>query len=236
MPDHNWPAEPFSEEGKRAFYKASLARYESTERDARAIRAQGVIWSAGGALVGLLGTGAAFMTYQKTPVPPPMEFVLVHDSTGIVERGVPAKDAPKLFTVATREREMRDFLKACEGYIPQTFARLDYHACMIRAAPDEQKRRAGEIGKGGTRYPPDQGFDWAMPIEFPRFVFQGQEGDSYKYQIRYKRMEAKGAQEAKVAWTANIVFSFHPGAKMDPADRQQNETGFQAESFSTTRD
>lgn len=238
-----WESGELTDESREAFYQAALARRESAERDQRDKGKLGLLVGASGALAGLLGVAAAFLVYMKTPVQPPPGYITIDSSTGWIDQPVAAKDAPKLFSEAVRQRALRDFIIACTSYVPQTWARVDWHACMIQATEAEQKRLAADIGKGGADYPPAVfGADgWAMPTAFTAMVKLGETGKApsvtYHYEVRYQRTESVNARQIKpVAYTAQITFSFHPEMKMSKQDRLINPSGFQADSFSTVKD
>ena len=40
--------------------------------------------------------------------------------------------------------DLRDFVTACESYVPETFLKVDWHNCMIMAVPEEQKLIAAQ--------------------------------------------------------------------------------------------
>ncbi|MEA2728398.1 MAG: type secretion system protein VirB8 [Acetobacteraceae bacterium] len=237
-----WPAADLTDQSREAFHRAALARWESAQQDTKAIRRHGLIFGAAGLAAGVLGVAAGLVAYLKTPVPPPPGYIMIDRSTGWIDQPVAAKDAPRLFPEMVRERAIRDFIVACESYVPQTWAKLDFHACMIQATPDEQKRRAQDIGRDGSHYPPSVfgPTGWAMPTDFLSFVKLGQTGtepnQTFSYQVRYQRTEVANGQETRARYTAEIVFSFHPELKISAADRLINPSGFQAVSFSTVRD
>lgn len=238
----SWTADELSDDSREAFFKAAVARQTSSERDAASIRKLGMIFGASGLLVGVLGISAGLMVYVKTPIPEPPGYILVNSTTGAIEAPVKAKDAPRLFTESVRQRAMRDFIIACESYIPATWARLDYHACMLYATPDEQKRQAADIGINGPHYPVTifGQAGWAMPTSFLSFVNLGEVGkepnQTFHYEVRYERTEVENGKETRPRYTAHVHFQFHPELKIDKADRLINHTGFQALSFSTVRD
>ena len=237
-----WDAETLTEDGQAAFYKAALDRQESAGKDADAVRRLGLIFGAVGLAAGLLGMGAGVMVYIKTPVQPPPGYIFVDRSTGAFDHAVAAKDAPAQFPETIRQRALHDFVVACEGYIPETWVKVDFHACMIMATPAEQKRRDADIGRLGMRYPPTVfGVGgWAMPTAFEAFVKLGETGapadHTYHYQVRYERTEVVAGKETRPRYTADIVFGFHPELRIMPADRLVNPSGLQVVSFSTTRD
>lgn len=237
-----WPADELADASRDAFFKAALARREGTEQDAKAIRNIGLIAGAGGVGVGLLGIAACLVVYLKTPLPPPPGYIMVDRSTGWIDQPVEAKDAPRLFPETVRERAMRDFVVACQSYVPETWARIDWHACMIQATPDEQKRLAADMGKNGPSYPPTifGANGWAMPTAFPSFQLHGATGtgetQTFSYEVRYVRTEVENGRETTARYTAEIAFSFHPELKISNADRLINPSGLQVVSFSTVRD
>jgi hypothetical protein len=237
-----WPAEDLSDASRDAFYQAALARREGTEHDARAARNLGLIVGAGGVAAALLGIGAGLIVYLKTPVPPPPGYILIDKSTGWIDQPVAAKDAPALFPETVRERAMRDFIIACQSYVPETWAKVDWHACMIQATPDEQKRLASGMGKNGADYPPSifGPNGWAMPTAFPSFQLRGSAGtgaaQTFSYEVRYVRTEVMNGRETTARYTAEIAFSFHPELKISNADRLINPSGLQVISFSTVKD
>jgi type IV secretory pathway component VirB8 len=237
-----WPTEALTDDSREAFFQAVLARQANTERDAGKVRQLGLICGAAGLLVGTLGVLAALTVYIKTPVPPPPGYILVDRETGTIDRAVAAVDAPRLFPETVRERALRDFVTACEAYVPETFARLDYHACMVMATPAEQKRRAEDIGPRGTRYPPTLfgPGGWAMPTAFYAFTQLGTTGtepnQTFHYQVRYERTEVINGKEARPRYTARIDFSFHPELRISAQDRIVNPSGLQVIAYSTTMD
>jgi hypothetical protein len=238
-----WPSAALTDDSREEFFKAVLSRRESAQKDNAKVRQIGFIWGAAGAVIGTLGVMAALVAYVKIPVPPPPGYILVDRQTGAIQPSVPAKDAPKLFTETVREKALRDFIVECESYVPQLFARVDYHACMIMATPAEQKRRADDIGPKGTRFPPmvfggDKGF--AMPTAFYDFKQLGTTGVepnlTYHYQVRYERTEVINGRETKPRYTARIDFEFHPELKISPQDRLLNPSGLQVIAYSSTPD
>jgi type IV secretion system protein VirB8 len=237
-----WISSTLSDDARSAFLQAARDRQASAEKDTRMIRRIGLIGAVGGTLAGLLGVTAALVVYLKTPVPEPPGYVLMDRTTGWISEAVGARDAPKLFPVAVRERAMRDFLLACESYIPATWVRIDWHACMIQASADEQKRLAAEIGRDGPRYPVKLfgPAGWAMPTRFDDFRERGQSGTEpnivWDYQVRYVRTELANGREVQAPYTALMTFTFHPELKMTQADRLINPSGLQVLSFSTVRD
>ena len=237
-----WPADELSDQSREAFYKAALARRESAQQDTNRIGRYGLMFGAGCLAIGILGMAAGLVAYVKTPVPAAPGYILMDKSTGWIDTPVAAKDAPRLFNETIRERALRDFVIACESYVPQTWQRLDYHACMIQASPDEQKRRAADIGMNGPHYPPTVfgSAGWAMPTDFLSFVKLGETGtepnQTFNYQVRYQRTEVFAGREARIRYTALVSFQFHPELKISPADRLINPSGFQAISFSTVKD
>jgi len=237
-----WVADSLTDESAAAFYNAALARRESATKDADAVRRMGLIFGAGCLAIAALTSASALVVYVKTPVPPPPGYILVDRSTGAIDPPVAARDVAPLFTEAVRERALHDFINACEGYIPETWTKLDYHACMVMATPAEQKRREEDIGRNGPRYPPTafgQG-GWAMPSAFPAFTLLGVTGSgtgqTWHYQVRYERTEVTNNRETRPRWTADVVVSFHPELRISAADRLLNPYGTQVVSFSTTKD
>ena len=188
-----WPASTVTDPSREDFYKAILDRRQAARRDSMAVRRLGLIGGVGGAAVGLLGVLAALVVYVKTPVPPPPGYVLIDKQTGVLEKAVAAEDP-----VARNSRRqsasvlLADYISACESYVPETFARLDHHACMVMSAPAEQKRREADIRVKGTRYPPTVlRTEWlgACRRAFYAFTFLGTTGEepnqTFHYQVRY---------------------------------------------------
>jgi len=245
MPDEGgspWAADTLTDDGRDLFYKAALDRRASAEMDSRKVRQLGLIFGCAGLMMGLVGVVAGASVYLKTPVPPPPGWIFVDKSTGVIDPPVAARDAPRLFPETIRDRALRDFITACESYVPETWARLDFHACMIMATPAEQKRRADDIGRDGSRYPPKTfgPAGWAMPSAFQAFTRRDVTGvepnQTFHYQVRYERTEISAGKETRPRWTADVYFQFHPELKMTDPDRLLNPYGFQAIAFSTTRD
>ena len=220
------------------FYKAAEDRRASAERDTAAVRRQGFVFGSGCLVVTVAALASATLVYIRTPLPQPPGYILVHDTIGQVDPPTAAKDAPRLFGESVRRKAIRDYIMACESYVPATWAKLDYHNCMVMNAPAEQKRREADIGKGGPRYPValfgPQGS--AVPIAFTAWTPLGVTDGTYHYQVRYERAETASGYENRVRWTADIVFSFHPELKISSADALVNNTGFQGMIFSTTKD
>jgi type IV secretory pathway component VirB8 len=150
MPDDNavvfahepWESEDLTAEARKAFYAATVAKIDTSKRSADEVRRLSV-WFGGSCLgFALIMTAAAASVYFRTPAPRQPGFVAVFDSsTGRMGAAIPIVDAPKLFSQAQDESDLQAFITRCEGYVPQTWASADFHACMIMSAPDEQKRR-----------------------------------------------------------------------------------------------
>lgn len=237
-----WAAEALSEPSQREFLQAASDRRLSAMEDARTVRRMGLIGAIAGSVMGILGVGAAAAVYLKTPVPPPPGYIFVDRTTGVVGPPVSAVDAPRHFPETVRQRALREFIVECESYIPETWARMDYHACMVQATPSEQKRRAEDIGKNGTRYPPTVfgPGGWAMPTDFLAFTLLGEVGSdpnqTYRYQVRYERTEVVAGKETRPRYTADITVQFHPELKISAADRLLNSTGIQVVAFNAIKD
>jgi VirB8 protein len=166
-----WTSESLTDQAASAFFKAALESRERSEKDTFAVRRQGLIFGVGGIGAAVVMAVACAGVFLRTPLPPPPGYIIVDRAAGTISDPVTAKDVPRYFSATTREAAMMDFIKACESYIPQTWAKLDYHACMIMATPDEQKRRASDIGPDGPRYPQKifGQTGWAMPTTFLAF-------------------------------------------------------------------
>jgi hypothetical protein len=237
-----WQADVLTDASREAFFKASLARYESAEKDVDTIRRNSRICVAGSVVMALLGMGYGLVAQIKAPVREPPGYILVHDTTGVIDRPLAAIDAPRIFGETVRERALRDFIVACESYVPETWQRLDFHACMIQATPAEQKRREADIGRLGPHYPPSVfGVSgWAMPSKFLAFVKLGETGtapmQTFHYQVRYERTEVETGKETRPHYTADVTFAFRPDLKISADDRLINPAGTQVISFSTTKD
>jgi hypothetical protein len=110
--------------------------------------------------------------------------------------------------------------------------------------PAEQKRRNLDIGGDGPRYPPRVlgPTGYAMPTDFPlgAFVLLGTSGTApnevYHYTVRYERTEVNNSVETHARYTADVVFTFRPELKINPADALANPGRMQVESFSTIKD
>jgi hypothetical protein len=242
-PTRTWTAYELTDEGKAAFFKAALERRENIERDAKTIRKVGLWTAAGGILVGIFGMGAGLTAYIKTPVPDPPGYIVIDRSTGWITEPLTARNAPKEFSEAVRQRAIRDFIVACTSYIPQTWAKLDWHACMIQATPDQQKRLASDMGgKESPLYPPSifGPNGWAMATDFPIINKIGETGTApnqvFHYDVRYQRTEVAGGRETRARYSAQMTFTFRPDLRMSPADRLINPSGLQVISFSTVRE
>lgn len=238
-----WTSDALAEDGAQAFFKAAADRQASAERSAATTNRLGFIVGVAGALIGLFGSAAALTTYIKTPVAEPPRYVgIIDNETGIVHHPVSVTDAPRLFGESVRQRAMRDFIVACESYIPQTWAKVDYHTCMVMATSDEQKRRERDIGRNGPHYPVTTfgPTGWAMPTEFLAFVKFGEVGtepnQTFHYSVRYERTEVINGIETHPRYSADIAFAFHPELKISAADALVNSSGFQTVSFSTVKD
>jgi hypothetical protein len=242
----SWTTETLTDDSRAAFYQAALAHHTSAANDARTVRQTGLIAGAAGMFCAVVAMMACAAVYLKTPVPPPPGYIVLDRETGVIDPPVTAQEVPRYFPEATRRGALRDFIVACEGYIPETWAKVDYHTCMVMATPAEQKRRAEDIGSKGPRFPPTvfgQG-GWAMPngsaatpMTFTRLGSAGPPGSElYHYQVRYERTELIAGKETHPRYTADVVAGFHPELKISDADRLLNKTGLQVFSFSTTRD
>jgi type IV secretory system VirB8-like protein len=238
-----WMSGEPNDESRKLIYEAALAKQKAIELHAKAVRAHGLIFGLGALVYAGIATLAAAYVYYRVPPPNPLGYALIDGSEGAVVRPVPARDAPSLFTEAVRRRAIRDFIAACEGYVPQTWVTMDWHNCMVHATPAEQKRREADIGQFGPRFPAKQfgQAGWAMPSQFFSFVKLKEDGTdtnrTYEYEIRYERTEViNGGKASRPHYTARVTFAFHPELKESDADRLLNETGFQAISFSTVKD
>ncbi len=239
-----WDSETLSDAGQEAFFKAAQERQAATEKVMRERRTLG-FWVGGAGMVGgLLVLATALVVVAKQPPVQPQKYVLVDKAWGAVVPAADQKDAPLLYPEATRRAELRALIVACEGYVPQSWAKSDFHTCMIRLTPDEQKRRNLDIGVDGPRYPPKAlgASGYAMPTDFPlgAFVLLGSSGtppnEVYHYTVRYERTEVIAGVEQHARYTADIVFTFRPDLKISAADALANPARMQVESFSTIKD
>lgn len=246
MPDGEnkaWTSDTLSDQGLKAFQEAATARWAGSVDDARTVRNVGLLAAAGGVIFGLGSLLIAGSVLVKAPVPQPPGYLPFDRSTGWISPPVSARDIPIEFTEATRRRALINFITACQAYIPQTWHLMDYHACMLYAAPEEQNRLTAEIGAPASPgyFPTLFGaHGWAMPTDFPNFQFKGAIGDppnqTWHYEVRYKRKESINGKDVFGWYTAEVYFQFHPELKMSPKDRDINPLGFQAVSFSTVRE
>jgi type IV secretory pathway component VirB8 len=237
-----WQSDTLDEPSQEAFFKAATARQDGIEKtSAKALQLAG--WLAcGGVTVGLLGMGAGLVAYLKTPAQQPPGYIYIDRSNGTFFNPISANQVAATYPEAVFRSAIRDFVVACESYIPQTWKDVDYHSCMIRATPEEQKRRAAEIGKGGDRYPPTVFGEggYAMPLRFSLMQFQGKTGTghqtTYSYKVRYVRSETVQNRSVLVPWSADIVFQMRPELNISGEDRLINPTGMQTLSFSPGKD
>ncbi len=109
-----WAAETLTDDSRTAFYQAALAHRVGAANDARAVRQLGLIVGGAGMFCAMLAVAAAAGVYLKTPVPPPPNYIVVDRTTGVIDPPVTAKDVPRYFSEAVRQRAMRDFIVACE--------------------------------------------------------------------------------------------------------------------------
>jgi type IV secretion system protein VirB8 len=237
-----WVAEDLTDASREAFYAAARQRQAAAEK---ADRSAGRLWQivgCAGVAMGLLGMGAALDVFHRTPLPEPPRYILMDKTTGAIDPPVTARDAPRLFNDVMRERAIRDFIVACQSYVPPTWASLDYHACMLMAVPAEQKRLAADMSqKGDPDYPPASFPNgYAMPSSFQQFLDLGSAGNppntTWTYEVRYSRTEVVNGQQRMVPYTARVDLQFHPELKISNADRLVNPTGIQVISFSTVKD
>jgi type IV secretory pathway component VirB8 len=241
-----WVTETLTDDGRAEFYQAALAYRVSAADDAKSVRQLGLIVGAAGMVCAIVAVAAAAHVYLKTPVPPPPGYIVVDRQTGVIEAPIAAKDVPRFFPESARRAALRDFIVACEGYVPETWAKIDYHTCMVMLTPAEQKRRAEEIGSKGPRFPATVfgPGGWAMPNgdeSVPmKFTLIGELGPAgspmYHYQVRYERTELLSGRETRPRYTADVVLAFHPELPISDRDRLLNPYGTQVFSFSTTRD
>jgi type IV secretory pathway component VirB8 len=239
-----WVSETLSDNGQLAFYKAARERQEAKEHDRRAFNRLGYFVGFGGLAGGLMAMAAALIVAVKMPPEQPQKYVLVDKASGAIVAAVDAKDAPLLYPESVRYAELRELLIACEGYIPQSWAKADFHLCMIRLTADEQKRRILDIGVDGQRYPPRLfgPTGYAMPSDFPlgAFVKLATTGNPpnevYHYAVRYERTEVMAGVEQHARYTADVVFTFRPDLKINGTDALANPSRMQVISFSTIKD
>jgi type IV secretory pathway component VirB8 len=237
-----WVSDTLDDQSQKAFYKAAIARQDGIEADAaRVLRIASVMAVCGG-VVALLGVGAAWTVYAKTPVPEPPGYIYIDRSNGVFFNPIKANDVAASYPEAVKRAAIRDFIVACESYVPETWKDIDYHACMIRATPAEQKRRAVELGPGGERFPPSYfgAGGYGVPVKFSQMKDMGTTGSgpqtTYTYDVRYTRSEVAQNKPALVAWSAHIVFQFRPELGISGDDRLINPSGLQVISFSTVKD
>jgi hypothetical protein len=241
-----WVTDDLTDESREAFFAAARQRQAAAER---ADRSTGRLWQIVGGVglgAGLLGLGAAVDALHRTPLPQPPGYILMDKTTGAIDPPVTALDAPKVFNEIIRERAIRDFLYACQSYVPETWAAQDYHACMLMATPAEQKRLAADIGTNNSPdYPPtlfphgyaniDAGAQ--SPMHFQDYGSTGNGSNvTWSYEVRYSRIEVINGLEKHVAYTARIALQFHPELKISATDRLINPAGTQVVSFSTVKD
>lgn len=234
-----WENQTLTDESREAFYRATLDLQASQRATVKSRGRLAMAFGFGGMGVGFLAVVALLDVFHRTPVPPPPGYIFVDREMGSFSDAVPAKDVPKSYPATVIEKALRDYIVACESYVPETWARSDFHTCMIMSSPAEQKRRQEDIGKAGTRYPPDvfgKG-GWAFPTAFPKITRGNDTGsEAVEYEVRYERTEILNNRESRPRWTAHMVVTFHPELKMTPADRLLNPAGLQTISFSTTKD
>ena len=115
------------------------ARQEASERDRRRVNRLGYVVGISGMVGGLIALAAALTVVAKLPPVQPQKYVLVDKTSGAIVPATDAKDAPLLYPEATHRAEIRALIVACEGYVPQSWAKVDFHNCMIRLTPGEQK-------------------------------------------------------------------------------------------------
>lgn len=226
------------EQSREVFYRAAVARLSSAEADAKAIRCLGIWFGATGLMAAVVASTAAAAVFLSKPKPPLPGFVLVDRQSGVIGPATAAPDAPKLFGETTNERALRDFITRCTGFVPETWP-LDFHACMIMASAEQQRRLAADVSPGGPEYPPalfGKG-GWAMPTRFLGFVRRETAAHgTLHYQVRYTRTEVANGREARPHYTADVQFQWHPELPMSAEDRLLNPGGFQCVSFSSVRD
>jgi type IV secretory pathway component VirB8 len=239
-----WPSEPLTDDSREAFYTAVKDRQQSALADAERVRRLGTIYGASGLAAAVVMAIGALTVYIKTPVPPPPGYILVDKTEGLITQPVSAQQAPTIFPEIVRERALRDFVTACETYVPETFLKVEWHNCMIMATPDEQKIIAADIGPKGPRDPTvlfgGPGKPQAVVDKFTEFRKLGEAGvnpnQTYHYQVRYQRVEVANGKETHPHYTAHIYFQFHPELRASMNDRIINPYGLQVVSFSTTPD
>jgi hypothetical protein len=239
-----WDTEALSDAGQQAFFKAAQERQQASEEDRRERRSLGFWVGGAGMSGGLIALVIAWSVVSKMPPVQPQKYVLVDKASGAVVPAADASDAPLLYPEATRRAELRSLIVACEQYIPQTWAKIDFHNCVIRLTPAEQKRREMDIGVNGVRYPPRvfTANGYAMPSDFPlgAFVLLGSSGtppnEVFHYTIRYERTEVISGIEQHPRYTADVVFTFRPDLKIEAADALINAARMQVQSFSTIKD
>lgn len=241
---NKWVSDTLSKVGLEEFLQAARERQAATEKDSRDRQSMWFLVGFGGMAMGLTAMGISFAVVEKMPPAQPQKYVLIDRASGAVVPSADAKDAPLLYPEATRRAELRALIVSCEGYAPQTWAKVDFHNCMIRLTPSEQKRRDLDIGVDGVRYPPRifGPTGWAMPNDFPLggFVFLGTTGTSpgevYHYSVRYERTEVVAGTEQHARYTADVVFMFRPDLKINANDALVNPARMQVASFSTVKD
>lgn len=239
-----WVSETLSDAGQEALFKAARERQAATEVDRSERRTLGFWVGAAGMVVAVGAIAALVVIASKQPQERPEKYTLIDKASGAIAPAVDAKDAPLLYPESVRRAELRALIIACEGYVPQSWAKMDFHLCMIRLTPGEQKRRNLDIGVDGPRYPPKSfgSLGYAMPTDFPlgAFVLLGTTGTApneiYHYTVRYERTEIVNSVETHARYSADVVFTFRPDLKINAPDALANPGRMQVESFSTIRD
>src|ERR1700744_414891 len=102
-----WASASLDDTSRNAFYEAAIASRISAAKDAVAVRQLGLFVGAAGMFCAMVAIAAAAGVYLKTPVPSPPGYILVHDVTGVIDPPTTAKEVPRFFSEAVRQKALR---------------------------------------------------------------------------------------------------------------------------------
>lgn len=227
--------EHVSPEARKTLYRQALDLDRELARNRRLTRWAGYVVGAAGALVGVLGVGAATAVFfTRTDH---HSFSVLDRETGMVVQTVPARDAAPLFTDKTAQHDLRAYVEARETWVNDV-SDLLYRKAMLMSAPDEQAAFEARMSPKNPQSPRVlYGAKASVRVERFRYspMAKSPDGKAQVWQVRFLRTEVVGGQAvASREWVATVTFSWRPDMPFrDERERDQNLTGFQSTAYSS---
>jgi len=230
-----WRAEPLAQAARNEkFQQVMNLRAESVLLGRAGILTGWCLFLLGLALfVGSIVGWLLFLPLKTVEV----KFYAVDRSTGIIAEPVSIKDAPTLFSEVTDHHYLKEYILACEQWVPVMDAQ-NWRKCQLMSSVDQQARYSVWRAKA-TSPPKALGKTGYVQIENFRYHPQAidQKTNSRHYVVQFDRSVWRGSEKDKTqTWSADIVFQWWPSLPMRPIDRDANPGGFQVLSYSASSD